>query len=204
MDEAQGDTGKAIVLLIQTPSLSPQEMNSDDDENNNGPSTPKITQSRNKKTFMQQHLRHNTKCGLFWYYISIIFWILMSFLFIGSIVMSSINPNKIIEDSSFIMTICFCSGIELIFTFLILYGIIQFEIWAMWVTCIWSSLHGITIIYAVVNWGDGDIMFLYISIVLFYWIAVIVFNIMYFHIVLFIFILCSFLYKFHNNWCILM
>ena len=184
LDEANGDAGRAIVLLIQTPPTSPSAHSHDGSSSNHSTShwrKQQITHSRNRKVFIRQHLKHNNKCGIFWYYLSILFWIFIVCLFITAIIFSIIGIHF---GSSITVTICFCSTIEIIFTFLILYGIINFEIWAIWITFIWSGLHGITIIYSLIQYAEhldhDHLMFIYIGIVLVYWISVLIFNLMFF------------------------
>eukprot|EP01084_Bolivina_argentea_P111147 198402_1 len=173
LNEANGDTAKAIVLLIQTPSNSESTVSKNPYKNHN----EFLKNTKNKHIFIKQQFKGNT-CNSFAYIISILFWIFIAIVLIVTIILSS---TDFLVAKSFSFTLCFCSIIELIFALLILYGVLSCQIWSIWVTFLWSALHGITVIYLLVKWhNNSQYILYYISMVVIYWLSVIIFNTTYF------------------------
>eukprot|EP01084_Bolivina_argentea_P160917 280172_1 len=67
------------------------------------------------------------------------------------------------------------------FTIAILYGVLTYQAWCIWFTLLWSGLHGITVIYLIINhYGFAFENAYYIGSVLLYWSLLCFCNVMYF------------------------
>eukprot|EP01083_Nonionella_stella_P003266 9305_1 len=177
LDTANGDAGKAIVLLIQTP-----------DNGSPCPSPNRLqllstedwkmhqTDSKHKSAFMRQQF--GSQFRSFWRHLSILFWVTVAVLLMVLFVLVLFGH---IVHSSFAVTMCVCCVIELLFTVGIVYGVITYKIWCIWISLLWSGSHGITAIYSLFTWAHHDSsMVYYVGGIVLYWCLQLACNLMYF------------------------